>query len=59
MKDARRTREQLVSELTEMRQRIVELETSEAERLSAEQGASGRRRVKKWNGNRWTNRCVT
>ena len=36
MRGEDKTKEQLISELAEMRQRIAELEASEAERLSAE-----------------------
>jgi PAS domain S-box-containing protein len=37
MKDQHRTKEQLMSELVEMRQRVAELEAVDTERLSAEQ----------------------
>ncbi len=37
MKDELKTKEQLINELVELRQRITELEASETERLSAEQ----------------------
>ena len=37
MRDEDKTKEQLVNELAELRQRITELEASETERLSAEQ----------------------
>ncbi len=37
MRDEDKTKEQLVNELAELRQRIAELEALETERLSAEQ----------------------
>ncbi len=37
MRDEHKTKEQLIDELVELRQRIVELQASETERLSAEQ----------------------
>jgi phage regulator Rha-like protein len=37
MKDERKTKEQLINELVEMRQRIAELEASETERKRTEE----------------------
>jgi len=43
MKDEHKTKEQLIQELLEMRQRIAELEASETRRKRVEQGIPGRR----------------
>ena len=45
MKDKHKTKEQLVNELVELRQRIIELEASETERVRAEEELKTQARI--------------
>jgi PAS domain S-box-containing protein len=48
MKDKDKTKEQLINELVEMRQRIAELDASETERLSSEQAGKQAKETIRW-----------